>query len=137
MSALEKVEHTPPPPASPRSVGLTFAVVSLIVAFFLRNQASIAISLVAAALGLGIISFAAPNVLKGPALLWSKFALLLGAIINPIVMAIIFYGFITPYGLLLRLLGRDPLRIYRRAEPQSYWVKTSDQQNQPSMERQF
>ena len=137
MSALEKVEHTPPPPASPRSVGLTFAVVSLIVAFFLRNQASIAIALVGVALGLGVISYAAPNLLKGPALLWSRFALLLGVIVNPVVMAIIFYGFITPYGLLLRLAGRDPLRIYGKKRPESYWVKVGDQQEQPSMERQF
>ena len=124
MSAFEKVEHTAPPPASPRSVGYTFAAVSAIAAVLLRNHVQLSLALVA------------PRWLKGLAYLWGLLALGLAKIVNPLVMGIMYYGFITPYGLLLRM-GRDPLRIHKRPQTGSYWCESTDPQDRAAMERQF
>ena len=43
--------------------------------------------------------------------LWMAFGLLLGKIVSPVVMAIIFFGLFSPISLLMRLLGRDELRL--------------------------
>jgi len=48
--------------------------------------------------------------------LWMAFGLLLGKIVSPVVMGIIFFGLFTPISLLMRLFGRDELRLklYKR-----------------------
>jgi len=43
--------------------------------------------------------------------LWMAFGLLLGKIVSPVVMGIIFFGLFSPISLLMRLLGRDELRL--------------------------
>lgn len=136
MSAFEKVDHTAPPPASPRSVGYTFAAVAIIAAILVRSNIGLSASLGTAAALFVIIAWRAPQWLRGLAFIWGKLALMLGAVVNPIVMGIMFYGFLTPYALLLKL-GRDPLRIHRKPETGSYWVESTDPQDGTAMERQF
>ena len=68
--------------------------------------------------------------------MWGLLALGLAKIVNPLVMGIMYYGFITPYGLLLRM-GRDPLRIHKRPQTGSYWCESTDPQDRAAMERQF
>ena len=52
--------------------------------------------------------------------LWMRFGLLLGMIVNPIVLGVIFFGLFTPISLAMRLFGRDELRL-RFKEKSSYW----------------
>ena len=86
MSAFEKVEHTAPPPASPRSVGYTFAAVSAIAAVLLRNHVQLSLALAGAALLFALVAFVAPRWLKGLAYLWGLLALGLAKIVNPLVI---------------------------------------------------
>lgn len=53
---------------------------------------------------------------------WMKLAELLNIIVNPIVLGAMFYAILTPFGLVMRLAGRDPMR--RRFEPaaRTYWI---------------
>jgi hypothetical protein len=53
---------------------------------------------------------------------WLKFGLLLHKIVNPLVMALIFYGTVWPTGLVMRMLGKDLLRLKRQPEATSYWI---------------
>jgi membrane protease YdiL (CAAX protease family) len=53
--------------------------------------------------------------------LWSKFGLLLSKIVGPVVLMLIFYAVVTPVGLLMRAVGKDPLRFHRDEET-SYWI---------------
>jgi hypothetical protein len=55
--------------------------------------------------------------------LWSRFGLLLHRIVNPVVLGLIFVVAILPIGLLLRALGKDPLRLKRHANQTTYWLK--------------
>ena len=53
---------------------------------------------------------------------WLRFGLLLGKIVSPIVMGLIFFGTVLPTGLVLRMLGKDLLRLKRQPHADSYWI---------------
>jgi hypothetical protein len=69
-----------------------------------------------------VLANAAPRVLAPLNRLWTKFGLLLHHVISPLFLKIVFYVCVTPFGVLLRLAGKDPLR--RKFEPtaESYWI---------------
>jgi len=67
-------------------------------------------------------------------LAWIKFGELLGRIIAPIVMAIVYFLIITPIGLFMRLIGKDLLNT-KFSKDHSYWIKR--EKNIGSMKRQF
>lgn len=54
--------------------------------------------------------------------LWLRLGLLLYKVINPVVMAVVYYTTVTPIGLLRRALGHDPLRLRRDPQAASYWI---------------
>jgi hypothetical protein len=76
----------------------------------------------AAAAVFGIVAFARPNLLGPLNRLWTRLGLLLFTVISPIVMAILFYGCITPIGWLLQLMGKDLLRLRLDRDAHSYWI---------------
>src|SRR5471032_2471981 len=55
-------------------------------------------------------------------LLWLKFGLLLHRVVNPVVMALLFFGTVWPTGLVMRMMGRDLLRLQRDPATASYWI---------------
>jgi len=63
-----------------------------------------------------------PSVLHSLNLLWLRFGLLLHRVINPIVMALLFYGTVLPTGFVIRKKGKDPLRLKQEPEADSYWI---------------
>ena len=77
--------------------------------------------------GIAVLFLAAalfrPAVLKPLNQLWLKFGLLLHKVVNPIVMALVFFGTVLPTGLIMRALGKDPLRLRRRFNVTSYWIE--------------
>ena len=66
--------------------------------------------------------------------IWIKFGELLGKIIAPIVIGIVYFIIVTPIGLLMRLIGKDLLNI-KFSKTNSYWMKR--EKNIGSMKRQF
>ena len=64
-----------------------------------------------------------PAILRPFNRLWLKFGLLLHKVVNPVVMAVVFFGTVLPTGLILRALGKDPLRLKRRPKANSYWIE--------------
>jgi hypothetical protein len=63
-----------------------------------------------------------PSILHPLNLLWLKFGLLLHRIVNPVVMALLFYGTVLPTGIVMRLMGRDLLRLKLMPDADSYWI---------------
>jgi hypothetical protein len=57
--------------------------------------------------------------------LWQMIGRFLSKITGPIVLALVFYAVVTPIGVMLRALGKDPLRLRRNAAAVSYWIKRS------------
>jgi hypothetical protein len=63
-----------------------------------------------------------PSILKPLNLIWLRFGLLLHRVVNPIVMALLFYGTVLPTGLVMRMMGRDLLRLKRQPDADTYWI---------------
>ena len=66
--------------------------------------------------------------------LWLKFGTLLGRIVSPIVMFLVYFVFITPLAVIIRLFGKDLLRKKFNKSP-SYWIKRG--KNIGTMKKQF
>ena len=63
-----------------------------------------------------------PSVLHILNLMWLRFGLLLHGVVNPIVMALVFYGTVLPTGIVMRMMGKDILRLKRQPGADSYWI---------------
>tara|TARA_B100000965_G_scaffold374307_1_gene365475 strand:+ start:416 stop:799 length:384 start_codon:yes stop_codon:yes gene_type:complete len=120
---------------SNRSFGIVFSIVFLLIAIYpLINNEELRIwSLVIAIifLALGLIN---SKVLTPLNKLWFKFGLLLGRIISPIVMGLIFFLVVTPIGLIMRIIGKDLLNL-KLNKDKSYWIEKSGPKSK--MKNQF
>jgi hypothetical protein len=126
-------------PSSDRSFGLVVASFFLIVGFWplLRAQPirwwALAVAAVFALLALLWTAALAPL-----NRLWVKLGALLYKVVSPVVMALLFYVTVTPIALLMRLLGKDPLRLRRDPDAASYWIdRTPPGPSPESMKNQF
>lgn len=106
-----------------RSFGIVFAVVFAVVGLWPLLSGKVprgwALGLAAVFLLLGLF-WQAP--LRPLNRLWLRFGLLLHAVVNPLIMALLFYVTVVPVGLLMRLLGKDLLRLKRDSKISSYWI---------------
>ncbi|MEM9604780.1 MAG: SxtJ family membrane protein [Pseudomonadota bacterium] len=68
-----------------------------------------------------ICTLTKPDLLLPLNRLWMRFGLLLGAIVSPIVLGIVFFLLFTPVALVMRVAGRDELRL-RPRRLASYWT---------------
>jgi hypothetical protein len=68
--------------------------------------------------------------------LWMRFGLFLGTIINPIILGTIFFLLITPYSLIMRLFGRDELRL-KLKKRESHWKIREQLKYQTNFKQQF
>ena len=68
--------------------------------------------------------------------LWMRFGLLLGMIVSPIVLGVIFFGLFTPIALIMRLSGRDELRLEFK-DKTSHWVLRDEPIQSNSFKNQF
>jgi len=65
-----------------------------------------------------------------------RFGLLLGMIVSPIVLGLIFFALFTPIALFMRLFGRDELRL-RLREKSTHWVRREETTQTNSFKHQF
>jgi hypothetical protein len=69
-----------------------------------------------------VAALARPQLLNPLNRLWLRFGLLLHRVVNPVVMALVFYGAVWPTGLVMRWMGRDLLRLKLEPDAASYWI---------------
>ena len=107
---------------SDKKFGIFFSTIFFIVSFYYYFIEYFLISLIFASLCIlfFIISLTKPKALAFLNKLWMHFGLLLGKIISPIVLGIIFFGLFGSIGFLMRLFGRDLLNI-KFKKKLSYW----------------
>jgi hypothetical protein len=65
-----------------------------------------------------------------------RLGFLLGKIISPIILGVIFFGLITPYGIVMRMFGRDELNL-KKIKNKSYWINRSNISSQINFKKQF
>ena len=123
-------------PGSEKSFGIVFSVVFLIVSFYpLTNSESIRLWAIIVSIIFLFLAFSAPKILIIPNKLWFKFGMLIGSIMAPIVMALVYFFTVLPTGLIMRLLGKDLLKQKLNKDAKSYWIERS--QPMGSMKNQF
>lgn len=109
---------------SDKSFGLTFAAVFLILAGadFWLGRAKWGGFCLAIGAFFAAVSMSRPALLHPLNTAWTRFGLLLNAVVNPIVMAAIFVIAFVPIGILMRAFGNDPLRLRWDSRANSYWI---------------
>lgn len=125
-------------PREGRKFGLTVGTAFLVLAAISRWRGHAAAPSVLAALGgvLFLAGLAIPGRLGPVFRAWMRLAHLLSKVTTPILMGLIYFVVLTPIGLAMRLLGKNPLEA--REENGSLWVPHDRRSNTPgSMSRQF
>ena len=121
--------------SSNRSFGIVFFVVFILIALYplIHNEEIRIWSLIISSifLILGLINSRILNPLNK---LWFKFGILLGKIVSPIIMGIIFFLVVTPIGFIMRILGKDLLNL-KFNRNKSYWIEKNGPKSK--MKNQF
>ena len=114
--------------------GILFFIFFLIIGLYpLNSDETIRVWSVVLSLAFLIITIIKPNLFTFLNKFWIKFGLLLGKIISPIVMGLVFFFVVTPIGILIRMLKKDVMGLKRGAS--SYWINREDKVQ--SMRKQF
>jgi len=122
--------------SSNRSFGLVFFVIFLIVALWpLKYEEDIRLWSLVISIIFFILGVINSKLLTPLNKLWFKFGILLGSIVSPIIMGIVYFAVVTPTGVLMRLLGKDLLRMSKVKNTSTYWIKRDKQKN--TMKKQF
>ena len=111
---------------SNKSFGIVFFIFFLIVALYpiLKNENIRIWSLIIAIIFL-VLGLLNSKILSPLNKLWFKFGLILGKIVSPVVMGIIFFGVVTPIGVLMRILNKDLLNLKFNKE-KTYWIEKNN-----------
>jgi len=124
---------------SNRNFGYFFTVVFFIIGAYVFSEGLTNFSLLAfgfAAL-LFLITLVKADLFLPLNKLWMILGLLIGKVVSPIVIGIIFFGLFTPLGFFMRLFGRDELRLKLKTY-QSYWkVRETDASDSEAFKQQF
>jgi phosphatidylserine synthase len=109
---------------SERGFGVVFAAVFATVGLWplLDGETARTWSLIVAAL-FAAAAMVAPALLRPFNRLWFVIGLALHKVVSPLVMALLFYLTVTPVALLMRLAGKDPLRLKFDRRAKSYWIE--------------
>lgn len=125
MTELNARKSADPAPSSDRSFGVLFAVVFATAAGY-TFYTSVPIVLTGSLLGvagvLTIIALFRSELLAPFNKAWSKLGVLLGRIVSPVVLAVMFFFLITPVALVLRAAKRDVLKL-RIKKVNTHWVE--------------
>ena len=121
--------------SSNRSFGIVFFIVFLLIGTYpLLNNDHVRIwSLIISTVFL-ILGLLNSKTLLPLNKIWFKFVILLGKIISPLIMGLIFFVVVTPIGLLMRLFNKDLLNL-KFNKSKSYWIEKSEPKSK--MKNQF
>ena len=121
--------------SSNRNFGLVFFIIFLIISFYplLNNENVKYWSLIVSIIFL-ILGTINSKLLTPLNKAWTKFGLFLGRIMTPVVMALIFFMVVTPTSFILKIVGKDVLRL-KKTKSKSYWLDKEEVKS--SMKDQF
>jgi predicted membrane protein len=120
---------------SNRNFGIVFFVVFFIISFWpLLNDGNIKVWSVILAIFFLILGLLNSKILTPLNKVWYKLGILLGSVVSPFVMGIVFFAVVTPTSLLMKIFGKNLLGI-KKDNKKSYWVEKS--QIKSKMKNQF
>mgnify|MGYP006085204291 FL=1 len=124
--------------SSNRSFGIVFFTVFIIIGLWpLLNDNQIRVWSILIGTIFLVLGLMKSNLLTPLNKIWFKFGLILGSIISPIVMGLVFFMIVTPTSFLMKLLNKDLLNNKFDEKRNSYWINKSDEKNKSTMKQQF
>ena len=120
---------------SNKSFGIVFFIFFLIVSIFpLFNNGEIRVWSLVIGFVFLILGLTNSKILTPLNKIWFKIGIFLGNFVSPIVMAIVFFLVVTPTSLIMKLLGKDVLKI-KKNKTSTYWIDKSNLKSR--MNKQF
>ena len=116
--------HSPKNLPSNRNFGFLFTGVFALLSAYSAYKGADAFKVygwLSAGIAVGVVAVTAPNLLTPFNKAWMKLGELMGKVVSPLVLGVIFFVLLTPVALIGRLLGRDELRL-KRTNSESYWI---------------
>ena len=109
--------------SSNKSFGLVFFVIFIIIALWpLLNDGNIRVWSIIVSIIFLILGLLNSKILTPFNKLWMRLGALLGIIASPIVMGVVYFGIITPIGLIMKLFGKDVLNLKLDKNKKTYWT---------------
>jgi hypothetical protein len=122
--------------SSNKSFGLLFFIVFLGFGLWpLKNGESLNLYLILISIIFLILGVINSKLLSPLNDIWLKFGEILGMIIAPIVMALVYFIILTPVSLIVRMFGKDLLGLKFFKKQDTYWIERKKNLN--SMKKQF
>ena len=122
--------------SSNRSFGLLFFVVFLIIGLWpIKNGENLNIYFLTASVIFLLLGLINSKLLSPLNKSWIKLGEILGTIIAPIVMVLVYFVILTPVSLIVRIFGKDLLGLKFLKDKETYWIKRK--KNLGSMKKQF
>jgi predicted membrane metal-binding protein len=138
--AIEPEQDAPEPvESSDRSFGVVFAAVFAIVSAWPLLDGRWPRFWALAVAGLFVlVAMFVPRLLRPLNAVWIRLGTLLHRIVTPVIMGVVFFLVVVPTALIMRALGKDPLRLKRDGDAETYWIKRQPPGPVPqTMTRQF
>ena len=122
--------------SSNKSFGLLFFVVFLILGLWpLKNGENLNFYFITVSIIFLILGLINSKLLTPLNKSWIKLGEILGIIIAPIVMALVYFVILTPVSLIVRIFGKDLLSLKLFKEKETYWIERK--KSLGSMKKQF
>ena len=110
---------------SNKSFGIVFFIVFFIVSIFpLLSEGNIRIWSIIVAIIFLVLGLLNSKILTPLNRIWFRFGILLGSLVSPIVMSIVFFGVVTPISFMMKLFNKNLLTL-KKDNKSSYWINSS------------
>ena len=135
---IQNVKYSEIELPSNRKFGFFFTFIFAVATayFYYTSSISWSYSFALVSLAFLLITLIKSNLLLPLNKLWMQFGLLLGMVVSPIVLGIIFFGLFTPIATLMRFSGRDELRL-KFNQKESNWISRNEPIKSESFKYQF
>jgi len=107
---------------SNRSFGIVFFVVFFIIGIYpISNNGDIRLWSIFISLIFLLLGIKNSRSLTPLNIIWFKFGMFLGKIVSPLIIGLIFFLVVTPTGIIMKILGKDLLKL-KKNNKKSYWI---------------
>lgn len=126
MHEYQAHRNSPIEGSSDRNFGLVFTIFFIVVSLWpLFHGNGLRFWALGMASAFLVLALTVPKLLSPFNRLWTRFGMLLHRIVRPLALGVLFYGVVMPTGLLMRLFGKDLLRLRLDKSANSYWIQRS------------
>ena len=124
---------------SNKKFGLFFAIIFLFLALYFYNYTGQVLAFLSLCISVFFLlaTLFFDSVLLSLNKLWMKLGFLLGMIVSPLLMGIIFFTLFVPISLIFRLFGRDELRLKMKLRDSHWKPRDHDESGEGSFKHQF